>query len=108
MLVDQMVVRGAEGTDKEVESVVNYLAKNFGPTTGAPSAAKSHDRNHAVNVNQATSAELSSSLGLSPEEAASIVAYRQQNGKFKEWRDLTKIPGIQASKIENKKDHLLF
>lgn len=30
-LVQQMVSRGAEGTDEEIETVINYLAKNFPP-----------------------------------------------------------------------------
>jgi mono/diheme cytochrome c family protein len=31
MIVQQMVSRGADGTDEEIETVINYLAKNFPP-----------------------------------------------------------------------------
>jgi len=30
-IVDDMVARGAEGTDRELEIIIDYLAKNFGP-----------------------------------------------------------------------------
>jgi competence protein ComEA len=121
-LVDQMVSRGAEGTDEEVQTVVEYLSKNFG--LDSPPAAV--DKEHAdkeqedkkaerdsgpaqrVQVNQATAAELSAALGLSSNESAAIVTYREQNGKFTEWRDLTKVPGLDASKIEKNKDRLIF
>jgi mono/diheme cytochrome c family protein len=33
-LVDQMISRGAEVPDEEIETVVDYLAKNFGATAG--------------------------------------------------------------------------
>lgn len=29
MIVQQMVSRGADGTDQDIEAVINYLAKNF-------------------------------------------------------------------------------
>src|SRR5437879_3699235 len=32
--VDEMVARGAEGTDKEFDTIVEYLAKNFGKEAG--------------------------------------------------------------------------
>ncbi len=40
-LVDQMISRGADLNDDEVEVVVDYLAKNFG-TTKAPAGGKNH------------------------------------------------------------------
>ena len=106
-LVDQMVSRGAEGTDEEIETVVDYLSKNFGLDSPPPAAEKEASA-QPVNVNQATAAELSADLGLSADESAAIVTYREQNGKFKEWRDLTKVPGVDASKIEKNKDRLVF
>lgn len=110
-VVDQMVSRGAEGTDEEVQTIVEYLSKNFGldsPPPAAEKAEKEHPPLQPVAVNQATAAELSSDLGLSADESAAIVAYREQNGKFKEWRDLTKVPGVDASKIEKNKDRFVF
>jgi competence protein ComEA len=121
-LVDQMVSRGAEGTDEEVETVVEYLSKNFGLDSPPPSAeeAKAADeekkakkeREHVatlpVHVNQASAAELCAALGVSSTDGAAIVSFREQNGNFKDWRDLTKVPGIDASKIEANKERLVF
>lgn len=105
-LVDQMVSRGAEGTDEEIETVVEYLSKNFSLDSPPPATDKSAPS--PVNVNQATAAQLSAALDLPPDQGEAIVAYRQQNGRFKDWRDLTKVPGVDASKIEANKGHLVF
>lgn len=105
-IVDQMVSRGAEGTDEEIETVVDYLSKNFGLDSPPPATEKSSSQ--SVRVNEATAAEISSALGLTSAEAAAIVSYREQNGKFKEWRDLTKVPGVDPGKIEANKDRLIF
>ena len=108
-LVDQMVSRGAEGTDEEIETVTEYLAKNFGLDSPPPPAAeKENPGAQSIRVNQATASELLAALGLTSDESAAIVAYREQNGKFKEWRDLTKVPGVDAAKIEANKDRLIF
>jgi competence ComEA-like helix-hairpin-helix protein len=103
-LVDQMISRGAEVPDEEIETVVDYLAKNFGATAGE----KDPDRSSPINVNKSTADELAGALGLSAKEAAAIVAYREQNGNFKVWRDLINVPGIETEKIESHKDRLAF
>jgi competence ComEA-like helix-hairpin-helix protein len=107
-LVDQMITRGANVDDDEVETVVDYLARNFGPGKGPAGAGKAGDGRQLVKVNSANAAELAAALHLSTQESASIVSYRQQNGNFKDWRDLTKIPGIESRKIESNKDRLVF
>jgi competence protein ComEA len=106
--VDQMITRGADISDDDVETLVDYLTKNFGPATGQAGADKGHDRTVPVNVNSATAAELAAALDLTEQESTAIVSYRKQNGNFKEWRDLTKVPGIDAKKIEGNKDRLEF
>jgi mono/diheme cytochrome c family protein len=39
-VVNQMVTRGAEVPDEDIETVVEYLAKNFGPTKKVTDTAK--------------------------------------------------------------------
>jgi competence protein ComEA len=95
--VDDMVTRGATGTDDEIDQVIDYLATNF------PPGAKMK-----VNVNKAAASDLVLGLGISAADAATIVKYRTANGKFKEFQDLTKVPGIDAKKIENAKDRIEF
>jgi competence ComEA-like helix-hairpin-helix protein len=107
-IVDQMITRGADVSDDEIDTLLDYLAKNFGPATGQTGAEKGHDRTGQVNVNIASASELAAALDLTVAESTSIVSYRERNGNFKEWRDLTKVPGIDAKKIESRKDRLVF
>lgn len=105
-IVDQMVSRGAEGTDDEIQTVVEYLSKNFGLDSPPPAAEK--PATSSVHVNQASAAELAATLEIPSAQGEAIVAYREQNGKFKDWHDLAKVPGVDAGKIEANKDHLIF
>jgi competence ComEA-like helix-hairpin-helix protein len=41
-------------------------------------------------------------------ESQAIVTYREANGSFKEWRDLLKVPGLDAKKVEAKKEMMAF
>jgi len=93
--VADMVERGAKATPKELAAVVDYLTANFGPDA-------------KVNVNDAPIDELKSVLGLSSPEANAIVEYRQGHGKFKVWRDLLKVPGVDAKKVEANAARMAF
>jgi competence ComEA-like helix-hairpin-helix protein len=108
-LVDQMVSRGADVPDEEIENVVDYLAKNFGDTKKlASDAARSTRRVQVINVNRATATQLVAALGLSTQESAAIVSYRKANGPFKDWQEVTKVPGVETEKIARYKDRLAF
>jgi competence protein ComEA len=89
-MIAKMGERGAEGTDDQFEAVINYLTKNFGRT----------------NVNTAPAAEIVSALEFSAKEADAIVQYREKNGPFKAWKDLTKVEGLDAQRVEARKDHI--
>ena len=93
--IQNMITRGAEGTEEQFTAVLNYLVKNFGPQ-----AVK-------VNVNQATAADLQSGLGLTDKEAAAIVKQREK-GPFKAIEDLKKVPDLDYKKIEAQKDRIVF
>ncbi|MGA3188445.1 MAG: helix-hairpin-helix domain-containing protein [Bryobacteraceae bacterium] len=86
--VDKMIDRGADGTNEEFEIVVNYLTKSFGK----------------INVNKASAEEIASGLDFSAKESATIVEYREKNGPYKSWKDLTTV--IDPAKVEAKKDHI--
>ena len=96
-VVDDMVSRGAQGTDDEIDQVIAYLAANFGK-----SAAKT------VNINKANEADLTAALEISASDAAAIVSYRKDKGDFKNLQDVTRVPGIDSKKIEATKDRLQF
>jgi competence protein ComEA len=96
-----MINRGAQGADEEFDEILEYLAKNVGPRGAAAAPLK-------INVNQAAAKELVAALDLSAEEAEAVVSHREKNGRYKEWQDLTKVQGLDAKKIEAKKDRLTF
>src|ERR1700726_4144555 len=66
-IVDQMVSRGADVEDDDIEIVVQYLAKNFGPAPESAAPAKDSDR-ATINANKATAKEIGIALALSAKE----------------------------------------
>lgn len=90
--VDDMIARGAEGSDAEIAAVVEYLTSFFGK----------------VNVNTASAKDLETSLGLSAKEAEAIIGYRQQNGKFKDFEQLRNVPGVSGDKLQAKRSRIAF
>ena len=86
-----------EATDQELALILDYLAKNF-PAEEIP----------PVNVNTAPAIELESRLSLRRSQAAAVIAYREKNGRFKSIEDLKKVPGVDAEKIDAKKDRIVF
>jgi competence protein ComEA len=93
----KMVAMGMKGTDQEMQAVLDYLAKNFPPEALPP-----------VNINTARAIQLESRFSLKRSEAAAILKYRKEHGDFKSLEDVKKVPGIDFSKIEAKKDSLVF
>ena len=59
-------------------------------------------------MNKATAKDLEPALELSTKEAQAIVQYREQNGAFKSLEELKKVPGLDAKKVEAKKERLIF
>ena len=92
-VVDDMVARGAEASDADLEKIVEYLARNYGPK---------------VAVNKAAASELSAGLEISPANAEAIVEYRKKNGSFKSLEELKKVPSLDAAGLERLKDRLDF
>ena len=90
--VEDMISRGAEGSDQEMAEVVAYLTKFYGK----------------VNVNTASQQQLQEVLGLTEKEAQAIVAYRDQNGKIKDFEQLKSVPGLSAEKLQEKRSLIAF
>ncbi|MEO8051161.1 MAG: helix-hairpin-helix domain-containing protein [Acidobacteriota bacterium] len=89
----EMLQEAPDVTQPERDKIIEYLAKNF------PAHA---------NVNKAEAKELQAVLDISPESAAAIVKYRQQNGSFKMLDDLKKVPGVDPAKLDAKRDIIDF
>jgi competence protein ComEA len=93
--VADMVDRGAQATDEQAATIVDYLTQTFG-------------KGSKINVNTAPFEELKSVLGLTTEESRAVIAWRKENGDFKSRQDLQKVPGIDPQKVENKKEIIVF
>jgi competence ComEA-like helix-hairpin-helix protein len=92
--VKSMVKKGATLSPEEIDTVVDYLSVYFAPDK--------------VNVNTAGPEELQSGLGVTTAEARAILDYRKANGNFKDLAGLQKVSGVDAKKIEAKKDLIVF
>ena len=91
----EMRSKGATMSDAELDTLVEYLSQYFGAV-------------EKINVNKASAKELEIALQLTAREAAAVVRYREAKGPFKEWRDLTRVGGVNKAKIETRKDQLIF
>lgn len=91
--VDDMKGRGADGSDADFKTIVDYLTKYQGPE---------------VNVNKASADDLQKQLELTAGEAGAIVKYRQDNGDFKGWADVQKVSGVDMKKLEPLKGRLVY
>jgi competence protein ComEA len=85
--------RGADGSDDDFKAIVAYRGRFFGPE---------------VNVNRAAAPDLESQLEITADEAGAIVKYRQAQGRFKDFSDLAKVPGLDTKKLEPIKQRIVF
>jgi alcohol dehydrogenase (cytochrome c) len=95
-VVGTMIERGAQGTDDQFTSIVQYLKTNFPPIIPA------------VNVNSASADIMMQRLGITAEQAQAIVDYRERHGNFKSVDDLKNVPKLDFSKVEANKNMLVF
>lgn len=90
--LDEMAGYGAEGSDSEYRDIQEYLVKGFS----------------LILVNKAAAKELETTLDVTPNVAEAVVQYREQHGRVASIDELKKIPGIDAAKIDARKDRLVF
>jgi competence protein ComEA len=91
--INKMMGMGAQMTEEEFNSILDYVATNFPPK---------------VRVNRATAERIAKGLDLAQTEAEAIVHYRQQNGNFKSFDDLLKVPGLDAKKMAERRKLIAF
>ena len=82
--------------DADYATVLNYLSTCLGPAL------------KAININKAAACELSRILGVSPQQADAIVAYREKNGSFTDLDGVKKVDGVDAAAIDAKKAAITF
>jgi competence protein ComEA len=90
--VDHMIDVGAKGTREDFGRVLRYLAKNL----------------TKVNVNAATAAQIAPVLDVSEVVAQAVVDYRARHGNFGSIEDLKKVPGLDAGKVEGRRERIAF
>ncbi len=93
-VIEDMIRRGAKGEEEEWAEVSDYLVAQFAPIT--------------VNVNQAAAEAIAEALTLKPEQAKAIVKHREAHGTFKSIEDLQKVPGLNPSALEAKRNSIEF
>ena len=95
-VVARMMALGAKGTDEDMKAVLDYLSANFEGRAMAP-----------LNLNRATSQELEAIVGLFRRESAAWIAYRTKVGPCTALEDLKKVPGVDFTKIQKRRDRLV-
>lgn len=91
-VVSEMVSRGAQGTPDQLELIRRYLKWSWG----------------AVWINRATADDLAQVVGLSPEDAAAVVAWREEHGDFTDLESLKEVPGVDPAVIDAQADAIMF
>jgi competence protein ComEA len=89
--VQQMVDRGASGTDEQFDDIMDYLHRTM--TT--------------INVNTAAADELEIVLNV-PEPTAQAIITRRSTQRFTGFADLKSVPGMDASKVDAKARFIFF
>jgi competence ComEA-like helix-hairpin-helix protein len=97
-IVYRMGDRGAQATRAELDVIAAYMFEHF-PKVEDPTK---------INVNKATADQIAGGLGLTKEEAAAVVKYRDRHGDFHAWGDLLIIYGVDGKKIAAAKDKISF
>ena len=92
-VVDDMVSRGAEGSDEDVNLVIAYLTRNFGKP---------------ININTATAKELETDLSFTAAEAQSVMQYRTDKGAIKSFDELAKVPGLRSQILDEQKKNIVY
>ena len=93
--VTEMLQEEPDVTTAERAAIVDYLSANFKP-------------GGKIYVNLAKPKDLAAALELTADAGEALVRYRETNGKFKAIEDLKNAAGVNAGKIDAKKDRLEF
>ncbi len=95
--ITKMARLGAKGSDDDYSDIADYLTADF-----PPSAVQK------VFVNMATDKQLEDVLGISLDEAKTIIVYRDKVKGFKSLEEMKSVPNVDTKKIDANKDHLVF
>jgi competence protein ComEA len=91
-VIEQMVARGATGTDEEFDAVYDYLVAQYG----------------RVQINAAAADEIAQVLHLEQGVAETIVQQRKTQGPFADFEALKAVPGVPVAELEKLRDAIVF
>jgi competence protein ComEA len=95
-VIEDMQRRGARVSQEDFPVVLDYLATHFLGEALQP-----------LNLNTAAQIDLEAAGGLLRSEAAAVIRYREQHGRFKTLDDLKNVPGLDFKKIDSRRDSLV-
>jgi competence protein ComEA len=87
------------------DGMVIYIPKK-GEVTDYSQTSHQEQDDGKVNINVASSEELQTLTGIGPSKAEAIIAYRDENGSFKELEGLLEVSGIGQKSFEKLKDEI--
>jgi len=96
--VARMATKGVPAPAEQYDAIAAYMAKNF---------PKVEDTTK-INMNKAKAEEIVSAIGLTPDEAKALVAYRDKHGDYREWGEMLVVYGVDGRKLEAAKDKMSF
>ena len=91
-VIDMMKAYGATATDAEWNTIKGYILGQIA----------------TVEINKATAVELQALFEVDEPLAKAIVDYRTANSNFKTIDDVKKVPGLDAKKVDYRKNRLEF
>jgi competence ComEA-like helix-hairpin-helix protein len=96
--VARMATKGVAAPAEQYDAIAAYMAKNFGKEEDATK----------INMNKAKAEEIVTVIGLTPDEAKALVAYREKHGDYREWGEMLVVYGVDGRKLEAAKDKMSF
>jgi len=90
--------------NEEEDNTQEHITTSRGIETSESN--KKEAQNSKININTATQTQLETIPGIGPSTALKIIAYREENGEFKNIEDIKEVSGIGEAKFEKMKDYI--
>jgi competence protein ComEA len=90
--LESMAQQGADATPDEWRLIERYIDTNFA----------------LIQINKAAADDLQRTMDVTSEVAAAIVARRRDNGAFKSIDEIKKVAGVDAAKVDARKNRFVF
>lgn len=102
------LVQDKEKIEDKTQEVVTGKSTDITNTTSVNTNLSTNKKSkkdiEKINLNKATQTELETLPGIGPSTAEKIIAYRKENGNFKNIEDIMNVNGIGESKYNKIKD----